>query len=364
VPSRGVRNAEEPAVIKRIAMKRITINDLARMLNLSKSTVSRALSDHPDISEETKKRVQQVASEFSFTANLHAAFFRQNRSGLVALVLPEFNMFFTPGLIDGINKVIADSKKSLIVFLSNNSLTKEQDIIRQCLNWAVEGILISLSKETQNLEHLSPVFKSEIACVQIDKTLVNDCYPAVTIDNVAASYNAVSYLLQKGHRNILGIFGNPNYSISKDRKQGYIKAMNEYNITFPEENLITVDNSSELDYILPPILKHNLSASQSGKTFTAIFAMSDELLARSNYLINSIGIKIPEQLSVIAISDGVYPHLTYPKVTHVKDAGVKMGETACHLLLDIISGTYKKSDGHVYVDTMLVELDSVAPYFD
>jgi LacI family transcriptional regulator len=240
-------------------------------------------------------------------------------------------------------------------------LTQEQEIIRHCLNWAVEGILISLSKETQNLEHLQPVFKSEIACVQIDKTLENEFYPAVTINNVAASYNAVSYLLQKGHRNILGIFGNPNYSISKDRKQGYIKAMNDHNVVFPQENLITVDNSSDLDFIMPPILKHNLnlSASQAEKAITAIFTMSDELLAKSNYLINSLGIKVPEQLSVISISDGVYPHLNFPKVTHVKDAGVKMGETACRLLLDIINGNSKKSDGGVYVDTKLVELDSV-----
>ena len=120
-------------------MKRVTIKDLAKLLNLSTSTVSRALSDHPDISEATKKRVRAAAEEFNYTANVHARFFRQQHSGLIALVLPEVNMFFTPSLIKGINNVIAASGYSLITFLTNDSYKREKEIIKQCLNWAVEG---------------------------------------------------------------------------------------------------------------------------------------------------------------------------------------------------------------------------------
>ncbi|MFT4665057.1 MAG: LacI family transcriptional regulator [Patescibacteria group bacterium] len=120
-------------------MKRITIKDLAKLLSLSTSTLSRDLSDHPDISEATKSRVRIAATEFNYTTNLHASLFRKNRSGLIALILPKISLFFSPGFIDGINEVVASYKHSLIVFLSNNSHAREKEIVQQCLRWAVEG---------------------------------------------------------------------------------------------------------------------------------------------------------------------------------------------------------------------------------
>lgn len=121
-------------------MKRITIKDLARLLNLSTSTVSRALSDHPDISDATKKRVRSAAEEFNYVTNIYARSFRKQQSRLLALILPEVNMFFSPNLIKGINKTIASSNYTLITFLSNDSYKREKEIIKQCLSWAVEGV--------------------------------------------------------------------------------------------------------------------------------------------------------------------------------------------------------------------------------
>jgi len=333
-------------------MKRLTIRDLAKMLNLSTSTVSRALSDHPDISESTKKKVRHAAEEFNYTTNVHARFFRSQHSGLIALILPEVNMFFTPNLIKGINKTTASSKYSLITFLSNDSYKKEKEMIKQCLSWAVAGVLISLSKETYNLSHLEPLKKANIKCVLLDKVLDNEGYPSVTIDSAEASNQAISYLIQKGHQNILGIFGNPHFSISQERISGYERAMQKNNIPILKENIIAVDKSADLDYILPPILKHN-------KKITAIFTMSDELLVKSLYHINTLGISIPKDISVISISDGVYPYLTHPQISHIKDSGSKMGRTACKLLLDSVSEPSKNVDSGILVSTKLVELNSI-----
>lgn len=333
-------------------MKRITIKDMAKMLHLSTSTVSRALSDHPDISEATKIRVRTVANEFNYRTNLHASLFRKSRSGLIALVLPELNMFFTPQLIAGINQVIATTKNSLIVFLSNNSYEREKEIVQQCLGWAVEGVLISLSKETSDIDHLDAFIKSEVACVLLDKTLGDGDFSTVTIDNEAASYKAMTHLIKEGHQNILGIFGNPNYRISQDRIKGYRKALSENNISILEENIISVDKSSDLDFILPPVINHN-------EKISAVFTMSDELLAKSHALLLSLGKKIPDDIAVVSISDGVYPYLTFPKITHVKNSGNEMGVIACKLLLDSIEGTTKKYDNHVVIPTQLVSLSSV-----
>ncbi len=333
-------------------MKRITIKDLAKLLNLSTSTVSRALSDHPDISRATKARVRSVAKEFNYTTNVHARFFRKQHSGLIALILPEVNMFFTPNLIKGIKKAIDNSKYSLIIFLTEDSYSREEEVIKQCLSWAVEGVLISLSKETYNLNHLEPLRKSDIHCVLLDKTIENDLYPTVTIDSFAASYQATSNLIEKGHQNILGIFGSPNFSISQERIKGYVKALKENNIPVLTENIISVDKSDELDFILPPILNHN-------KKITALFTMSDELLAKSLYHINKLGLSIPNDIAVMSLSDGVYPYLNHPRISHVKDSGTKMGRNAGKLLLDYITESSDKLNSKIIVSTKLVELESV-----
>ncbi|MFK7809951.1 MAG: LacI family DNA-binding transcriptional regulator [Saprospiraceae bacterium] len=333
-------------------MKRVTIKDLARMLNLATSTVSRALSDHPDISDATKKRVKEAAEEFNYSTNVHARFFRKQHSGLIALILPEVNMFFTPNLIKGINKTIAASNYSLITFLSNDSYKKEKEIIKQCRSWAVEGVLISLSRETYDLVHLESLTRAEIKCVLLDKALESKQYPAVTIDSTEASRKAVSYLIEKGHRNILGLFGNPNFNISQERIKGYQKAMEENGIPIQKENIVSVDKSKDLDFILPPILNHN-------KKLTAIFTMSDELLAKSLYHINILGLSIPKDISIISISDGEYPYLKHPQITHVKDSGNRMGKTACKLLLSFISEPIRSHYSGETVSTKLVELGSV-----
>ncbi|MFK7973048.1 MAG: LacI family DNA-binding transcriptional regulator [Bacteroidia bacterium] len=333
-------------------MKRVTIKDLARMLNLSTSTISRALSDHPDISEATKNRVRKTAEEFHYTTNVHARLFRSQHSRLIALILPEINMFFTPNLIKGINKTIDSSKYSLIIFISNDSYKKEKELIKQCLSWAVEGVLISLSRETYNLDHLEPLSQAGIKCILLDKALENEKFRAVTIDSTEASYMATSHLIKNGHTNILGIFGNPNFNISQERIKGYQKAMTENDIAVVEENIVSVDKSADLDFILPPILNHN-------KNITAIFAMSDELLVKTLLHLNKLRISVYEEISAIAISDGVYPYLTYPQITHVKDSGTKMGRNACTFLLDAIADSSPSSGSGLVVSTKLVELESV-----
>lgn len=335
-------------------MKRVTIKDLAKMLNLSTSTVSRALSDHPDISQATKNRVRQAAEEFNYTTNVHARFFRKQHSGLIALILPEMNMFYTPNLIQGINNTIDQSKYSLITFITNDSYAKETEVINQCLSWAVEGVLISLSKETYNLKHLEKLTKANIKCVLLDKTIETPQHPIVTISNADASYQGILHLIENGHENILGIFGSPNFNISRERIKGYEKALKEKALPVPSENIISVDKSDDLDFILPPILNHN-------KQITAIFTMSDELLAKSLYHINALRISVPEELSVLSISDGIYPYLTHPQVSHIKDSGNKMGRNACQLLIDSIQSTEKKDPARIFVPTKLVELHSVKP---
>ena len=159
-------------------------------------------------------------------------------------------------------------------------------------------------------------------------------------------------MIKKGHRNILGIFGNPNFMISKERIKGYEKALKENDVLLLKENIVSVNQSGDLNFILPPILNHN-------KNITAIFAMSDELLVKSLYHINKLGLSIPNDISIVSISDGIYPYLSYPQITHIKDSGSKMGKTASKLLLEYIAEPANQVDGGLIVPTKIVELESV-----
>jgi len=333
-------------------MKRITIKDLAKMASLSTSTVSRALSDHPDISDRTKKRVKELADEYNYSTNLHAQFFRKQHSGLIALILPEIHMFFIPSLIKGINSIIDSSEYSLMIFLTNDELKKEQQLIKQCIGLAVAGVMLSLSRETKNLEHLEALKQTDIKSVIIDRTIEDENFSSVMIDSEDASFTAINHLIENGHTNILGIFGNSSEALSRKRIQGYRKAFESHNLPIINENIVSVNTSRELNYLLPPILTHN-------KDLTAIYTMSDDLLATAIINVEAKKMSIPEDISIVSISDGAYPYLSYPQITHIKDSGKKMGQVASRMLIEMIMSESAPIPQTQFVKTKLVQLDSV-----
>lgn len=321
------------------------------MLQLSPSTVSRALSDHPDISDETKKRVKFVAEQFNYSVNLHSSFFRNQKSNLIALIIPEMNMFYIPSLINSINDFLYPTEYSLIVFISKNKLKREKQIIKQCIKWAVEGVLLIPSYETKDLEHLESLNLSGIKTVVLDKIIKNSNFPSVSINNVNASFNAVNYLLIKGHKNVLGVFGNPNISITSERIIGYKKAHEVHKLEYKEENIITVSKIDELDSILPVLFSHI-------KSISAIFCMSDEILSKVNFYLLKFGKLVYDDVSLISISDGIFPKLTVPKTSFIKDSGRIMGKKACSLLIEIITNK-DSSEVNLEIETKLIEFDSV-----
>lgn len=322
------------------------------MLNLSPSTISRGLSDHPDISDKTKKRVKETAEMYNYSVNLHSSLFRNKKSNLIALIIPELNMFYIPSMINAINDYLHPTEFSLFVFISKDKLKREIEIVQHCMKWAVEGILISPSSETRNLDHLSPLKLAGIKTVILDKILKNNAFHSVSINNTNAAFSAVDYLIANGHSNILGIFGNPNIRITKERIVGYTEAHVKHSLKSISENIISIHNITELDSILPVILNHNNSIS-------AIFSMSDEILSKVYFHVMKAGKSIPGDISIISISDGTYPHLTFPKVTYVRDSGRKMGKKACDLLIKLISKEVIVEIKHLELSTKLVELNSV-----
>lgn len=330
---------------------RSTLKDIAKLTGLSVSGVSRALKDHPDISSETKDKVKEVAKILNYHPNPNARFLRSQRSKVIAAILPEVNTFFFPEVLQGISKVVGKHGYSLIFLQSDDSIEKEKELIEYCLEMFVDGVLISVTSETTNVDHILKLRETGTSVLLIDRVLENDQIPYLTIDDAETTRSAVEYLIMKGHRKILGIFDDPRLSMSRLRAEGFRMAHQLNSLPFEENQILMNGNEAELDSKIAQLLTTHPDAS-------AIFTMSDKLLVRTSYLIKSLGIKIPDEMAVVSISDGKAPHYLYPGITHMRHSGEEVGCKAAKLLFEMMEGK-KITIGFHKIQTALVELDSV-----
>ena len=332
--------------------KRTTLRDIASNVGLSIATVSRALADHPDISAETKERVRDIAQAMSYIPNYRARYMRAKHSRLLALIVPEMNMFFVPSMISGINHVAQQNDYSLIVFQTDNAIVLERRLVEYCTHLSADGVLIVLSSETEDLRHLDVLKECGIPVVLLDRTMDTTKHTTITIDDQEVGREAASYLLRLGHERIIGVFSDPRQQISALRLRGFRRAHTEHNIGLADTQIARVSVIAEL----PDALNRALDAHPDA---TAVFAMTDELLVHSHHLLMHRGLRIPQDVSLMGISDGQAPFFLHPNVTHLRHSGVEVGERTAHILIGMIE---HNSDAmmDVRIRTTLVELGSVA----
>lgn len=334
-----------------MAGRRVTLKDIARHLALSLPTVSRALADHPDISEATKARVRETAQAMHYIPNFRARYLRAKNSRLLALILPEMNMFFFPSLITGLSKVAQDNDYSLIVFQSDNSVIRERQLVQYCTHLSVDGVLLALSAETTDLTHLDILHDCLIPVVLLDNTIDTTKYSTVTIDDQDVGRDAASYLLDRGHRRIIGVFGDQRQRISAMRLRGFRQAHAERGLKLAESQMVRQSAVEPLEHAFDRALEAHPDA-------TAVFTMTDELLMRSHYCLMRRERRVPDDVSLLAISDGLAPAMLYPNVTHFRHSGLEVGERTAHILIGLIA---HRSDAmlDVRIRTTLVEHGSV-----
>lgn len=332
-------------------MKRITIKDIAKLLEVNPSTVSRALKDHPDIGQRMKDKIQRVAKELGYQPNFQAIRFRQNKSGLIGLIIPELGMFFFPSVVKAIEEITKKNGYNLIIFQTNDLLEKEQETANICQSFGVDGLLVCLSKETNTIEHFSEFLQNKTPIVFFDKIIQNKNFSTVVINDEMASFTAINHLAKKGYKNISGCFGNSNLEITKSRKKGFLTALQKHGLTYKEEFCFYVDTLEEAKEKFSRILDQS-------KLPDAIFAMTDQILAGIIQAIQEKGLSIPEQLGVICISNGNLPYYLNPKITHIRHSGAVVGKEAADLLFDLIDDKISVNANQVEIETFLVELDS------
>lgn len=320
------------------------------MTGLSVSGVSRALKDHPDISEETKAKVREVAEALNYSPNPSAQFLRTQSSKIIAVILPREDTFFFPELLRGISEIVSKKGYSLMYLQTDNSLNREKELIDFCLKIFAEGVLISLSYETTDLKHLEKLREAEIPILMIDKGLPNDWIPLLNIDDQKATFKAVDYLLRKGYRQILGIFDHPNLLMSQRRAEGFKKAHREHNCALDPGQILMVTDDNKLAEEITAFLQQNPHAN-------AVFTMSDKILVQAYNAINKLGYRIPEDRALISISDGKAPYYLFPNVSYIKHSGYEVGKKGTQLLFKMMGGL-NYSNQSFEIQTSLIELNS------
>ena len=311
-------------------MRRTTIKDLAEMLNISASTVSRALKDHPDISSSVKLRVKEAAETFNYIPNDFAINFRKNSSKVIGLIVPEITMFFVPSIINGISAVLNKEGYHFFILSSNDSYETEKQNIQTCINSRVDGILISLTKETKDCEHLKKLEEMEIPTIIFDKTVSQNIFESVVFDNEKKSESSAKKLIDHGCKNILAIFGDENLEITQSRLSAF-------------ENTIKKTSDIHLNIIFcksADIVKEKLDALLKDNSFDGFFAMSDETLIGLHSSLIKRNLNNSNK-KVVAISEGTLPKYLDETYEYQINDGYEMGTFAAKQLMNSIKS--KKS---------------------
>lgn len=326
-------------------MKKITLKEMAAMLSLSPSTVSRAMANHPDISDETKSKVNELKNLYNYSPNLGARSLRTKQSGLIALILPEYNMFFIPILMQAISNELSENNYSLLVFQSDNSYIKELEIIAYCNQLAVDGILMSIGNGFNQEAKLLKLNEEGAPIVLLDKVWKNESISSIGIDGKLIAENAVTYLMQKGHSEIGGVFFLPSHLITEQRLSGFKKLISDSSKSLIVHDLEHFESEFNEFIALNPSL-------------TALFVMTDELLLRVHKYLHNVGKHIPSDISLIAISDGVIPKFLTPAITHIFHSPLEVGKAAVKVILEQVKKTDAKPK-NLNIDCPLIELGSV-----
>jgi LacI family transcriptional regulator len=312
-------------------MKAITIKDIARELGISVSTVSRALQNHPDISEQTKELVRECAHRLHYKPNLMASNLRTSKNTTIGVVIPELNHHFFASVLDGIEQTANDAGYNILICQSSEQVEKEEQNIQMLLNSRVAGILVGISKETIHLQHLQDIIDSGIPLVLYDRPCPSLLCDQVVSDDYAGAYNAVEYLIQTGCKRILYFSSSMNLEVAHRRYQGWRDALQKHSLWHSTEDIIIADTRELAMEELPKLMNTHQRPD-------AIFCVNDHCASGVLYAAQTLGLKVPEDLSICGFSDAPLASITTPMLTTVEQHGTEIGTRAMQALLRKLNG--------------------------
>jgi len=309
----------------------ITIKDIARELNISPSTVSRALKNHPDISQSTKDAVNKYAKDFNYRPNALALSLRTSKNNTIGVIVPEINNYFFSSVLSGIEEIANLEDFNLVLCQSGENYEKEVRDTQALVAARVSGVLASLCKHTTNYEHFQDIVDNDIPLVFFDRICIDINTDRVVVDDYTGAFAAVEYLIQTGCKRI-AFYSSPfQLEISKNRKNGYLDALRKYGLTVDESLIRVCDTREEAIIITPDIL-------DSQNRPDGFFAINDHCAAGILYAVKLAKLRVPQDISIMGFSDGELAKACDPMLSTVEQHGYEMGKHAATLLLDKING--------------------------
>lgn len=303
----------------------ITIKDIARILGISPSTVSRALKDHPDINSDTKKAVNELANKLKYQPNAVALSLKNSRSNTIGIIIPEIVHYFFSSVISGIEDIASQRGYTVIICQSNESFDREVANAKTLLSHRVDGILISISKQTNTFTHFQNLQEGGIPLVFFDRIAPGINADQVIIDDIEASYDATRHLIENGCKRIAHFAGPQSLLIGRNRLQGYINALTEAGLPVDNRLIIQADTFEKARNTVGQML-------DSGTIPDGIFAVNDMTAIGAMQTIQKRGLRIPEDVSIVGFSDGYLSGVTDPHLSSVDQHGYEMGTMAAEML--------------------------------
>lgn len=312
--------------------KEVTIYDIAKLLNLSPATVSRALNDHPAINSNTKSMITATAREMGYRSNTFASNLRRQRTNTIGVIVPRLNSNFMSTVLAGMEKVANEAAYNLIISQSLESVKKEIANATTMFDSRVDGLLVSLAYDTENIDHFNIFIRKGIPLLFFDRVIVQKQCTSIVIDNVKAGYEATAHLIEQGCQRVMHVTGSLKRNVYADRLKGYKMALMDHNLPYEESLLLVTDLSREA----------GVEAGQRIKAMDMVpdglFVTNDLCAVSCMSVLKAGGFSIPEDIAVVGFNDDPVSQVIEPNLTTIHYPGQEMGEIAAQSLINHLNG--------------------------
>jgi LacI family transcriptional regulator len=328
-------------------MNNTTLKKISEILGLSISTISRALKDHPDISEKTKQRVVELATTLDYEPNANAINLRTSNSKLFGLIVPSIANTFYNSFISAVEEESRKAGYSLMILQSGDDPAIELTNLKLCRQNRVTGIFVCISPDTTNIDGFLKLKEINVPVIFFDKVPDNSSCHKVCVADAASATIAANTIISKNKKKILALFGNDNLLITKKRLSAFKQTIedNDKKVKLITDTALSTAQAEEVT------IKHLKEKPDT------IFCMSDEILMGVMKALQKNNLKVPADIAVITISNGLIPALYYPEITYVETSGSKLGKLAFSRMMICLAGSTFVQD--LTIESVLVEGGSI-----
>jgi LacI family transcriptional regulator len=312
--------------------KEVTIYDIAEELNIAASTVSRGLQDSPEIGKKTKKKIFETAAKMGYHVNHYARRLRQQQSKAIGVIVHRLNSNFVTSVLAGIEKVTTEAGYDLLIANSSESYSKEVANAKSLFHKRVDGLIVSLSFETIDLNHFKAFAENDIPVLFFDRVEQDERSTVVIIDNVKCGYIATNHLIEQGCKRIVHVTSSLNRNVYAQRYKGYRKALADHKLPF-DETMLIVGNLTETTGVEAAVQMMKMNPMPDGAFITSDFVAS--MCVRT---LKENGVSVPDDIAIVGFNNDPICKIVEPTLTTIDYPGEHMGEIAARNLINHLNG--------------------------